>query len=562
MTRHGWWWLVATVLLAGALPGCTDGGGGPPRDRAVPADARILVVFGLRRDDDGLVAAVRASSDPTSPTYGHFLTMEQVARRYGASAADRRTVLRHLADAGVDGRVDASGGAVLAPMTPAQVHDVLGAWPQASTIERWKVAGVEQALRVPKALRGAVTQVVGARSTVRAPAATPMLGAVAEPPCTPSAAATESVGRPSALGAWYGFDEYLYRKRIRGDGRRIGVLAIGRWNDASLDAFRSCYGTHPSGRVTVVPAPVTPTVPVGPEVALDVVVASSFAPDAQIDVLQYDPRGSLAAGFLEAVDAGAHGAPYDAVSTSIGYCEDDLEAGERAVVDHALLALAAVGTTVLASSGDAGAAACQPGRDGPSVQYPASSPWIAGVGGTAVQGDATGAIAHEVVWSAPSTPPQAGGGGTSHRYAAPWYQDGIDLPAAHGRRAVPDVAFLADPSVVPAIPICPPREACGWYQLAGTSAPAPALAAALALVSQDLSQRSGTPRRLGLLPPLVGHLAVSGRRSAAIHDVTEGTTRVQGLDCCDAAPGFDLASGWGSMELPALADAAEAARGG
>ena len=49
--------------------------------------------------------------------------------------------------------------------------------------------------------------------------------------------------------------------------------------------------------------------------------------------------------------------------------------------------------------------------------------------------------------------------------------------------------------------------------------------------------------------PLVRRLAATSR---GVHDVTEGSNRVLGLTCCDAAPGFDLASGWGSFRLPDL----------
>jgi kumamolisin len=554
--------VAAGALLAGLAVGCSHGDGGPGRDPAVPADAKIVVIFGLRRDDAGLAKAVRASSDPSSSSYGRFLSMADVAARFGASPSDRTKVLDVLADEGVRATVDASGGAVLAPMTPAQVHAVLGSWPQASTTsDGWKVAGVEEQLEVPSSLRGTVTEVAGARSTVRAAASTPVPGTPTTPPCDGIA----SAGKPSPLGRWYGYDDYLFADPpVRGDGRRIGILAIGRWNDASLEAVRACYRTRPSGRVEVVRAPATPRVPVGPEVALDVVVASSFAPDTEIDVVQYDPKGSLAAGFLQAVDASADGEVYDSVSTSIGYCETSLEDADVALTDHALLALAVTGTTVVASSGDTGSAACHPANDKASVQYPASSPWITSVGGTSVRADGTdGEISDEVVWSSPASPePLAGGGGTSSRFDAPWYQRAVDPPGGGGHRTVPDVAFLADPSVVPPIPVCPRNDdpaTCDWYRLAGTSAPAPALAAALSLVDQDLSDRAGQARRLGLLPPLVREVAEGGAAADAVHDVTEGSNRVLGLDCCDAGPGYDLASGWGSLVLPQLADASAAA---
>ena len=538
--------LVCIALLT-VLASCGDDRGG--RDPDLPERAQVLVVFGLRRDDAGLAAAVRRSSDPGSPGYGRFLSPDEVADRYGASREDVERVLDLLQDAGATGRVAATGGAISAALTPEQVHDVLGVWPRRAVQRDGSVTpeGTERQA-VPDALDGAVTEVVGARSTVE-PGEAPDAGApVATPPCQ---GPTASVGGPSAVGSWYGFDDYLYRDDVRGQGRRIGVLAIGRWNPASLDAFADCFGTRPGGRVSVVPAPVTPKVPVGPEVTLDVIVAASFAPDAQVDVVQYDRATSVATALLTAFDAGADGELFDAVSTSIGYCEPDLDPSEIRLADHALLALAAVGTTVVASAGDTGAAACYPASSEAAVQYPAASPWVTAVGGTTLEGSAD-AITGEAVWNATGSTPQAGGGGSSQRERRPWFQQDLSPAGASGdRRLVPDVSFLSDPMLVPPIPLCEAGGACTWHRLAGTSAPAPALAAGLSLVAQDVSEEVGGDGRLGLLAPLVGRLAEE--RPEGIHDVVDGSNRVADLTCCDAAAGFDLASGWGSLDLAALA---------
>ena len=116
---------------------------------------------------------------------------------------------------------------------------------------------------------------------------------------------------------------------------------------------------------------------------------------------------------------------------------------------------------------------------------------------------------------------------------------------------VPDVSFLSDPALVPPIPLCRASGRCTWHRLAGTSAPAPALAAGLSLVAQDVSEPERGDGRLGLLAPLVGHLAAE--RPDGVHDVVDGSNRIADLTCCDAAAGYDLASGWGSLDLATLA---------
>lgn len=540
---------LVCVTLAAALVAC--GGGSSGRDPDLPEQARLLVLFGLRRDDTGLAAAVRRSSDPASPTYRQFLSPGQVADRYGASDQDIEQVRGVLRDAGATPHLASTGGAVWAALTPEQVHDVLGAWPERTVGRDGSVtAEVTQHLAVPEALRGAVTEVVGARSTIEAGEAPDAGIPVGAPPCQ---GPTSSVGGPSGVGSWYGFDDYLYRDDVRGQHRRIGLLAIGRWNPSSLATFSTCFGTHPTGHVSVVPAPVTPEVPVGPEVTLDVIVAASFAPDADLDVLQYDRATSVAVPLLTAFDAGAHGTPYDAISTSIGYCEGDLDPTEIRLADHALLALAATGTTVVASAGDTGSAACYPASSRAAVQYPSSSPWAAAVGGTTLEGSVD-AITGEAVWNVAGSAPQAGGGGTSEREARPWYQADLAPEGAGDGRLVPDVSFLSDPSLVPPVPLCRTDDDCTWHRLAGTSAPAPALAAVLSLVAQDVGQGQAGAGRLGLLAPLVGRLA--DQQPDGIHDVVDGSNRVADLACCDAAPGYDLASGWGSLDVSVLAGVA------
>ena len=76
------------------------------------------------------------------------------------------------------------------------------------------------------------------------------------------------------------------------------------------------------------------------------------------------------------------------------------------------------------------------------VNYPASSPWVTGVGGTNVVLDSANRIARQVVWNDTSLQPgAAGGGGFSVLFDRPSYQKGI---VSRNARGVPDVSMLAD----------------------------------------------------------------------------------------------------------------------
>src|SRR4029077_10624434 len=91
--------------------------------------------------------------------------------------------------------------------------------------------------------------------------------------------------------------------------------------------------------------------------------------------------------------------------------------------------------TVVAASGDKGAASdLHLGSVTPvkEVSLPASDPWVLAAGGTSLTADAaTGAYIRETAWNTLPAPPDPGdgssasGGGFSHLFTRPGYQDGV-----------------------------------------------------------------------------------------------------------------------------------------
>ena len=120
------------------------------------------------------------------------------------------------------------------------------------------------------------------------------------------------------------------------------------------------------------------------------------------------------------------------------------------------------------------------------VEYPASSPWAIGCGGTRI--DTTGnTINSEVVWNENGS---GTGGGISDRFAVPVFQQGTSLPAnvSTGKkgRGVPDVAGDAAVSSGYLIVIRGNTQVVG-----GTSAVAPLWAGLTALINQATTYPSG-----------------------------------------------------------------------
>jgi hypothetical protein len=133
-------------------------------------------------------------------------------------------------------------------------------------------------------------------------------------------------------------------------------------------------------------------------------------------------------------------------------------------------------------------------------------------------------------------------------------------------RAVPDISMLAD--IIPGYAVfCSASGDCvnsqnpnPWQAVGGTSAATPLLAGGLVLVDQEL--RMQQRQDLSLVGPLLYKLGRSSAFSRRVffdvlsygNDVGPYiTSDHRPLGCCTAGPGYDRASGWGSVNLANLA---------
>lgn len=137
----------------------------------------------------------------------------------------------------------------------------------------------------------------------------------------------------------------------------------------------------------------------------------------------------------------------------------------------------------------------------------------------------------------------AGGGGYSLTSARPPFQLGLGLPG--NRRAVPDLSAAA--SSFPGWPVVLGGH---WTVDGGTSAAAPLVAAAMAVVSADLQRQHLPP--VGPADGLFYYLARC--RPGALWDVVKGNNGFfQKVPARYARPGYDLASGLGVPQFAQVA---------
>ena len=147
----------------------------------------------------------------------------------------------------------------------------------------------------------------------------------------------------------------------------------------------------------------------------------------------------------------------------------------------------------------------------------------------------------EYAWGSPLDQ-SGGGGGVSQFYSLPDYQKNEGQAIGHGLRQVPDVSADGDPSTGFHI-LFSGREG----QAGGTSASTPLWAGTIALINQDMKKKG--LREVGFANPAIYWMGENASKlnPRPFHDVIGGNNL--GFD---AVPGWDFATGWGSMDAAAL----------
>lgn len=565
-------------------------------------EAKVAALIELHHPR-GLNRFVRAVSDPASPRYRDYATVERLVARFGAKRQAQRKVMRWLAAHGLHGRLHTTGSFVSATMPRAQAARLLppGEGASAST------AGLERS--VPAPLRGVVERVsllstapidghaqaaddaAGEAGKASAGAATGPYRSILLHSGTAAGCPDGSSGgieaglepfTPNQFLTAYGHAQ-LHAKGFEGQGQTAAVVETGGFKHSDIVTFTKCFGGKPPP-IKVVPVAIPKPLPGEDETTLDLSLLSVGAPKLD-KIYVYEGPDSLDGVALTAGSAlGRAGHHPDVISISLGFCEPEL-AGSltlRNAFDNVFAVAAGAGISVLVSAGDQGSSGCRVEPEGGSttalpmtaVSLPASSPYATAVGGTNLALSKQNRIKEEIVWNDSILIPWGGGGGGSIiSPRTPWWQARIDRYGPG--RTVPDIAALAD--LFPGYAFYCTAASCepangkvfGWGSVGGTSAAAPLTAAGVALANQYAAKRGQA--NLGFLNPLLYRLGADAEtREANFTDVVKGNNDIGRalppaaggggpVGCCQARAGYDWASGWGSLKLMAFSKAAAAA---
>jgi kumamolisin len=330
---------------------------------------------------------------------------------------------------------------------------------------------------------------------------------------------------------------YDFASGVDGTGQCIGIVELGGgFSQTDFATYLSGLGVKPQtvAVVSVDGATSTPGKDSNSdvEVMLDAEIAGAIAPAASL-VMYFAPNTDQ--GFIDAVTTAVHDQTHkpSVISISWGAPESSWTQQALNALNEAIAAAAAIAVSVCVASGDGGSS--DGVSDGAShVDFPASSPYALGCGGTTLNASGQ-TIASEKVWS-------DSGGGVSSFFALPSWQSKAKVPpspTSAGGRGVPDIAGDADPNTGYQIRVDGSAIVAG-----GTSAVAPLWAALIALTNQQLK------RNLGFLNSALYGLPGYPNNPGPLHDITSGSNGAY-----DAGTGWDPCTGLGSPDGARLAQA-------
>jgi subtilase family serine protease len=454
------------------------------------------------------------------------------------------------------------------------------------------------ATAVAPAARGGTAAPAAATAVVIRPALIHVATVLKSPPTTAFCEQNYGIACYQPKQIQRGFDlPALYRQKVRGksaDGAGQTIIIVDSYGSPTVGHDLKVFDTE-SG----LPAPpslqiIQPAGKVAPyqpnsnregwagETDLDVEYAHTIAPGASILLVETPTsENEGTTGFPQIVKAEEYVIDHHlggVISQSFSATEQTFPSKQSLLnLRGAYVDASRKGVTVLAASGDSGAADVRyNGNDyylHRVTSWPDSDPLVTGVGGAQLHlnaaGQPTGAPS---VWndtySVPTNEfiemdsgpnPLAGGGGKSVIFSRPRYQYGVRNVVGDAR-GVPDISMSGACNGAADMYQSFKGQPAGWYPTCGTSEATPEFAGIVALADQVAGHPLG-PINPYLYPLLAQH-------SPGIVDITSGNNTVsftQGgklhtVRGFDALPGYDLASGVGTVDarsfVYALANAA------
>lgn len=519
----------------------------------------ILVLDSGDHQNQALDELIAAQQDPSSASYQKWLTPELFAERFGVSQTDVDQVSAWLTSHGfaID-EVPAGRRTIVFSGTEGMVRSAFH-----TEIRQYRVNGElhyanDRDPEIPEALAAVVKGTVTLHDFARKSLS------MAKQALPEFSSGGSYYLAPGDFATIYNLNP-LYTAGTDGTGTSIAIVGRTNINLSDVQTFRSYFGLPANNPQIILNGPNPGINGDVDEAVLDVEWSGAVAKGAAIKFVVSASTNTTDGVDLSALYIVSHNIA-TVMSTSYGACEAGMGTAEMAFYKNLWQQAAAQGISTMISSGDSGAAGCDPGSAtsssaGKNINGLCSSVYSVCVGGTQFNDTSS----YSAYWtpgmnattkaSAMSYIPEgawnqsgsvsggsglwATGGGASSVYAKPSWQAGPGVPA-DGKRDVPDVSLAAsthDGFLV--------VENGNLYVIGGTSAASPSFAGIMALVNQK-NGAQGNPN------PVLYQLATLEASHATahsyFHDVTTGSNTVPGTTGYNSAAGYDLATGLGSVK--------------
>ena len=514
--------VVSTVCQAQSQPlltrhvrDVTQNGEARSLGRLAPTETlRLVLALPLRNHAD-LEEFLRNVYDPKSPSYRHFLTVEEFTARYGPTQEDYDAVINFAKANGLTvvgtsrNRVNLDVTASVASIEKAfnlrmglYVHPTENRTFYAPdreptpnlSVQLWHISGLDN-YSIPKP--AGLHRRVGPKSN-----------------------ATTGSG-PSASFLGSDMRAAYYGGTLTGSGQSLGLLEYYGTDLADLNTYYSNVGQTNNVPITLLSTDGTSTSCVYPscddtEQTLDMTQALGMAPGLSSLVMYV---GSTDAAIFNAM---ATASTLNAqLSSSWTWSPADPSTDNPYFEEFATQ-----GQNLFQAAGDGGA-----WKSGSEI-FPADDVYLTSVGGTDLTTTGAGGA-----WASESAWVDGGGGISPDHYAIPSWQ----TTAASGcsscsktYRNGPDVSANANFTFY----VCADQTTCTANEYGGTSFATPMWAGYLALVNQQSVANGNGP--VGFINPSLYSIGEGSNYDSDFHDITSGSNGYS------ATTGYDLATGWGS----------------
>jgi subtilase family serine protease len=502
---------------------------------------RIDIVLPLR-DQAGLDSFLQELYDPTSPTYRHFLTVQEFTAKFGPTQQDYDAVIRYAktnglsvvggSRDGMDVQAEGSVGNI-----ERAFHVSMGVYQHPTEnrtyfgpdrepmvdlpFQLWHISGLDN-FSIPHPLyvkRSDYAAAHGLNANALVSHATTGSG--------PSASFLGSDMR----AAYYG------GTALTGAGQNLGLFEFLGTDLADLTTYFKNVGQTNNVPITLLSTDGTSTSCVDTraggdcddtEQTLDMTQAIGMAPGLSSLVMYI---GSTDTAIISAMTTNSP------LPTTIG-CSWGWTPADPSTLNPYFQKMAAQGQNFFAASGDSSTWSKS------NEAWPADNAYVVSVGGTdLVTASAGGAWKSETAWV------DSGGGISPDSIAIPSWQQlaGVINSSNKGSTTLrngPDVSANANFTFY----VCADQTTCTANDYGGTSFATPMWAGFIALVNQQLAN-NGEPT-IGFINPTIYSQSVTSAYASEFHDITSGTS-----GSFSAVTGYDLVTGWGSPNGTGLIDA-------